>query len=143
MNHFMLPLDRSRGGGAWAEAASAATRFGNVAMEMLINDLLKAGARRAQLEFKLVGGGKVLAAMTDVGAANIEFVRSYVRTEGFAVAGEDLGDIYPRKVHYYPSTGKVRVRKLLATRNDTIFERERNYLHVLDAAPAAGEVELF
>lgn len=143
MNHFMLPLDRSRGASAWSDAASAATRYGNVAMEMLINDLLKLGARRANLEFKLVGGGKVLAAMTDVGAANIDFVRTYVRTEGFAVAGEDLGDVYPRKVHYYPTTGKVRVKKLLSTRNDTIFEREKQYLHVLDAAPKAGEVELF
>jgi chemotaxis protein CheD len=143
MNHFMLPLDRSRGSSAWSDAASAATRYGNVAMEMLINDLLKLGARRSNLEFKLVGGGKVLAAMTDVGAANIDFVRNYVHTEGFAVAGEDLGDVYPRKVHYYPATGKVRVKKLLSTRNDTIFERERQYLHVLDRQPAAGEVELF
>lgn len=143
MNHFMLPLDRSRGSSAWSDAASAATRYGNVAMEMLINDLLKIGARRGNLEFKLVGGGKVLAAMTDVGAANIDFVRNYVRTEGFAVAGEDLGDVYPRKVHYYPATGKVRVKKLLSTRNDTIFEREKQYLTVLDTAPKAGEVELF
>jgi chemotaxis protein CheD len=144
MNHFMLPLDRSKGESAWSDAASAATRYGNVAMEHLINDLLKAGARRQNLEFKLVGGGKVLAAMTDVGSANIEFVRRYVRTEGFMVAGEDLGDVYPRKVHYYPETGKVRVKKLLSTRNDTIFERERQYLRVLDtAAPKSGEVELF
>ena len=112
-------------------------------MEMLINDLLKVGARRQNLEFKLVGGGKVLQAMTDVGAANIDFVRTYVRTEGFAVAGEDLGDVYPRKDHYFPATGKVRVKKLLSTRNATIFEREKQYLHVLDEAPKSGAVELF
>jgi chemotaxis protein CheD len=143
MNHFMLPLDRSRGESAWTDAASAATRYGNVAMEHLINDLLKAGARRASLEFKLVGGGKVLAAMTDVGAGNIEFVRSYMRTEGFAVAGEDLGDVYPRKVHFYPDSGRVRVKKLLSTRNDTIFARERSYLQQVSAAPQSGDVELF
>jgi chemotaxis protein CheD len=144
MNHFMLPLDRSRGESAWSDAASAATRYGNVAMEHLINDLLKLGARRPNLEFKLVGGGKVLDAMTDVGAANIEFVRRYVHTEGFLVAAEDLGDVYPRKVHYFPDTGRVRVKKLLSTRNDTIFERERQYLRVLDTtAPKAGDVELF
>ena len=143
MNHFMLPLDRSKGESAWSDAQSAATRYGNVAMERLINDLLKAGGRRGNLEVKLVGGGKVLAAMTDVGAANIDFVRQYVRMEGFAIAGEDLGDVYPRKVHYYPETGKVRVKKLLSTRNDTIFERERQYLRVLDSVPKAGDVELF
>jgi chemotaxis protein CheD len=143
MNHFMLPLDRSHGESAWADASSAATRYGNVAMERLINDLLKAGAKRSNLEFKLVGGGKVLAAMTDVGAGNIEFVRSYMRTEGFAVAGEDLGDIYPRKVHFYPDTGRVRVKKLLSTRNDTIFARERSYLQQVSTTPQTGDVELF
>ena len=143
MNHFMLPLDRSHGESAWADASSAATRYGNVAMERLINDLLKAGAKRANLEFKLVGGGKVLAAMTDVGAGNIEFVRSYMRMEGFVVAGEDLGDVYPRKVHFYPDTGRVRVKKLLSTRNDTIFARERNYLQQVSTMPQTGDVELF
>jgi len=143
MNHFMLPLDRSHGESAWADATSAATRYGNVAMERLINDLLKAGARRSNLEFKLVGGGKVLAAMTDVGHANIEFVRTYMRTEGFSVVGEDLGDIYPRKVHFHPETGRVRVKKLLSTRNDTIYARERTYLHTVNSAPQSGDVELF
>ncbi|MBS0395983.1 MAG: chemoreceptor glutamine deamidase CheD [Proteobacteria bacterium] len=143
MNHFMLPLDRSQGESAWADASSAATRYGNVAMERLINDLLKAGAKRSNLEFKLVGGGKVLAAMTDVGAGNIEFVRSYMRTESFVVAGEDLGDIYPRKVHFHPDTGRVRVKKLQSTRNDTIFARERSYLQQVSSTPQTGDVELF
>lgn len=143
MNHFMLPLDRSRGESAWEDASSVATRYGNVAMERLINDLLTAGANRADLEFKLVGGGKVLAAMTDIGAANIEFVRNYMRTEGFAVAGEDLGDVYPRKVYFYPQTGRVRVKKLLSTRNDTIFARERSYLQQVSTTPQTGDVELF
>jgi chemotaxis protein CheD len=143
MNHFMLPLDRSPDGAGWGDAGSAATRYGNVAMERLINDLLKIGARRANLEFKLVGGGKVLAAMTDVGAANIDFVRAYVCAEGFQVSGEDLGDVYPRKVHFHPKTGRVRVKRLVSTLNDTIFARERNYLKEVTSTPQAGAVELF
>ncbi|HEY5020126.1 MAG TPA: hypothetical protein VII17_03830, partial [Steroidobacteraceae bacterium] len=106
MNHFMLPLDASKGTSAWGAAVSAATRYGNVAMERLINDILKLGGRRESLEVKLVGGGKVLDGMDiDIGARNIEFVRKYVADEGFGVAGEDLGDIYPRKVHYAPDSG--------------------------------------
>lgn len=143
MNHFMLPVDQSAGTGAWSEGVSAATRYGNIAMEMLVNDLLKAGARRQNLEVKLVGGGKVLAAMTDVGANNVEFVRRYVETEGFTVAGEDLGENYPRKVCYYPDTGKVRVKKLQRVHNATIFDRERAYLQNLRSAPQSGGVELF
>jgi chemotaxis protein CheD len=144
MNHFMLPLDASQGTSAWGAAASAATRYGNVAMERLVNDILKLGGRRDSLEVKLVGGGKVLGAMaTDIGARNIAFVRKYVLDEGFMVSGEDLGDIYPRKVQYFPETGKIRVRKLTSVRNDTLVEREKRYLETIDSESAGSEVELF
>jgi chemotaxis protein CheD len=144
MNHFMLPLDASKGTSAWGAAASAATRYGNVAMERLINDILKLGGRRESLEVKLVGGGKVLEVMDfDIGARNIEFVRKYVADEGFGVAGEDLGGLFPRKVHYAPDSGKLRVKKLMTVRNDTLFERERHYLKVLDNEPVGNEIELF
>ena len=144
MNHFMLPLDTSQGTSSWGAAASAATRYGNVAMERLVNDILKLGGRRDQLEVKLVGGGKVLEAMaTDIGARNIEFVRKYMLDEGFDVSGEDLGDIYPRKVQYFPDTGKIRVKKIAAVRNDTLFERERMYLKNVENEAKGGDVELF
>ena len=144
MNHFMLPLDNSQGTSAWGAAVSAATRYGNVAMERLINDILKLGGRRENLELKLVGGGRVLAAMsTDIGARNIEFVRQYVKDEGFNVTGEDLGDIYPRKVVYFPDTGKIRVKRFAAATDQSLEDRERKYLSELDSKPIAGEVELF
>jgi chemotaxis protein CheD len=144
MNHFMLPLDGSQGQSAWGGAASAATRYGNVAMERLINDILKLGGRRENLEIKLVGGGRVLAEMTtDIGARNIEFVREYVEAEGFKVMGEDLGDIHPRRVVYFPQTGRMRVRKLTAGRDETLAARERQYLRRLDSGGDEGEVELF
>src|SRR5579863_2073058 len=144
MNHFMLPQDGSKGTSAWGTAVSAATRYGNVAMERLINDILKLGSRRDSLEVKLVGGGKVLEGMViDVGSRNIEFVRKYVADEGFSVLGEDLGDIFPRKVHYSPATGKLRVKKLNSVRNNTLFERERNYMQALDNEPVGNDIELF
>ena len=91
MNHFMLPLDRSKGTSAWgSDILSSATRYGNVAMERLINDILKLGGQRENLEFKVIGGGKVLDMALDVGANNAEFVRQYLRTEGFAITVEDL-----------------------------------------------------
>ena len=144
MNHFMLPLDGSLGQSAWGSATSAATRFGNVAMERLINDILKLGGRRENLEIKLVGGGRVLAEMTtDIGARNIAFVREYVAAEGFKVLGEDLGDVFPRKVLYFPQTGRIRVRKLSSGRDETLAARERQYLQQLDSKPVENEVELF
>jgi chemotaxis protein CheD len=144
MNHFMLPLDGSQGQSVWGSAASAATRYGNVAMEMLINDILKLGGKRENLEIKLVGGGRVLAEMTtDIGARNIDFVRRYVADEGFKVLGEDLGDVFPRRVVYFPQTGRIRVRKLVAGRDESLAARERQYLQQLYTKPAENDVELF
>ena len=144
MNHFMLPLDGSNGESAWGGALSAATRYGNVAMERLINDILKLGGRREDLEIKLVGGGRVLSEMSnDVGARNIDFVRRYVREEGFHVLNEDLGDVHARRVVYFPQSGRMRVRKLNVTPDETLVARERQYLRQLDTTPTEGEIELF
>ncbi|HEV8444428.1 MAG TPA: chemoreceptor glutamine deamidase CheD [Steroidobacteraceae bacterium] len=144
MNHFMLPLDGSNGESAWGSAVSAATRYGNVAMEMLINDILKLGGRRKDLEIKLVGGGRVLTEMSnDVGSRNIDFVRRYVREEGFRVLNEDLGDVFPRRVVYFPESGRLRVRKLNAGRDEILVAQERSYLKRLDTRPVEGDIELF
>ncbi len=144
MNHFMLPHDTS-GSGSWGniEALRASTRFGNYAMEQLINELLKHGAQRKNLQVKVFGGGRVLAQMTDVGMRNIAFVRHYLRTEGFPVLAEDLGDVWPRKVVFFPLSGRVLVKKLRTLANDTVIEREKRYLKVIDHQPVQGEVELF
>jgi chemotaxis protein CheD len=143
MNHFMLPLDGTGGTSAWSDTiANSATRYGNVAMERLVNDILKLGGQRANLEFKVFGGGKVLDIALDVGAHNVKFVRDYLSQEGFAISAEDLRDTFARKLYYSPATGKVRVKRLTATVNRAVFERER------DLAPAgtqveSGSVELF
>jgi chemotaxis protein CheD len=143
MNHFMLPQSRAEGD-AWAgTAVNAAARYGNYAMEHMVNDLLKNGASRRYLEVKIVGGGRVLKQMSDVGRQNIEFVRAYLQAEGLTVNAEDVGDIYPRKVYYDPRSGKVSVKKLRLLPNDTIFERENQYRSHIGIAPVGGDVELF
>lgn len=142
MNHFMLPV--SQGSGSWeSSGSSASTRYGSHAMEQLINEILKNGGNRRNLEVKLTGGGRILAQMTDVGRKNISFVEDYVKIECLKVLSHDLGDIYPRKVYYTPSTGKLLVKKLRSLHNNTIVERESHYLHEIEAAPVQGEVELF
>jgi len=142
MNHFMLPT--SQGAGSWeANGLSASTRYGSHAMEQLINEILKNGGNRNNLEVKLTGGGRILAQMTDIGQKNIAFVEAYVKTECLKVLSRDLGDIYPRKAYYTPATGKMLVKKLRSLHNNTIVERESRYMHEIEAAPVQGEVELF
>jgi chemotaxis protein CheD len=143
MNHFMLPESHRQDGQWQAEEGGASTRYGTYAMEKLINDILKHGGQRRNLEVKIFGGGRILAHMTDIGDRNITFVRNFLSTEGLPVCAEDLGDVYPRKVYFFPATGKVRLLRIRTLHNDTVLERERAYRQELERAPVAGEVELF
>ncbi len=141
MNHFMLPENAQEQGG-WG---ASSTRYGTYAMEMLINQLLKLGAARENLEAKLFGGGAVIKNMsaTNVGERNAKFGLDYLKTEGIPVIAKDLLDIYPRKVYYFPATGKVLVKKLRNIHNDTIVSREREYSSRLVESKVEGDIELF
>ncbi len=140
MNHFMLP----DGGGDANSPASASARYGSYAMEILINDLLKSGARRENMEAKVFGGGAVLRGFTaiNVGERNAAFVMNYLKTEKIRVVAEDLNDVFPRKVYFFPRTGKVLVKKLMQSHNDTLAKRELDYASRLKE-PVGGEIDLF
>lgn len=141
MNHFMLPDSGQDQNNPLGESA----RYGVYAMEILINQLLKMGAKRSNFEAKVFGGGSVLRGFTvaNVGERNAEFVLQFLKTENIAVAAQDLLDIYPRKVYYFPSTGLVRVKKLKKVHNDTIVNRETEYKKRLHYSSMEGDVELF
>lgn len=140
MNHFMLP-----DGGEPNSPVSASARYGTYAMEVLINDLLKAGAKRENMEAKCFGGGAVLKGFTaiNVGERNAAFVLNFLKTEKIRVVAEDLNDVHPRKVYYFPRSGKVLVKKLMQTHNDTLVKREIEYASRLKVAPVGGEIDLF
>jgi chemotaxis protein CheD len=139
MNHFMLPDGGDNG------PVSASMRYGTYAMEVLINDLLKAGARRENMEAKVFGGGAVLRGFSamNVGERNAAFVMEYLKTEKMRVVAEDLNDIWPRKVYFFPKSGKVLVKKLMQTHNDTLAKREQDYASRLKVTPVGGEIDLF
>jgi chemotaxis protein CheD len=140
MNHFMLP------DGEGDSVVSESMRYGAYAMEVLINQLLKSGARRQNLEAKVFGGGNVLRAFTatNVGEKNAAFVKTYLKAEGIRIAGEDLNDIYPRKVYFFPKTGKVLVKKLNQMNNHTLVKREQTYAsRIKTTSSVGGDIDLF
>ncbi|RLA23910.1 MAG: chemoreceptor glutamine deamidase CheD [Gammaproteobacteria bacterium] len=143
MNHFMLPAtsdELSQGG---KEVTSQANRYGNYAMEHLINTILSNGGRRENLEVKLFGGGKMISLMSDIGGRNIEFVRRYMKMEGLALVGEDLGDVFPRKVLFNPFTGRARVKKLRNMHKESVVNNEINYRDQIKVEPVESDIELF
>ena len=138
MNHFMLPGDSG-------DILSASARYGTYAMEKMINDMLKMGAKRANLEAKLFGGGNVLPgiALSNVGGRNADFAIEYLNTEKITIVATDMLDVYPRKVYFFPNSGRVMVKKLRQVPNDTIVRREELYSSRLKVAEVQGDVELF
>ena len=137
MNHFMLP-DGQVGDGAPA-------RYGSYAMELLINDLLKRGAHRSRLEAKVFGGANVLKGFSHnpVGTRNSEFVRGYLKAERISVVAEDLLDIHPRKVWFFPYSGRVVVQRLPHAHGAEVVAIEAAVHKRLSNQPVAGAVELF
>ncbi len=142
MNHFMLPdsakADKDN-------PVSESMRYGTYAMEVLINELLRNGARRENLEAKIFGGGNVLRSFTanNVGERNAAFVKKFLKDEGIQVTSEDLLDIYPRKVYFFPKTGRVLVKKLKQLNNYTLVKREEAYSSKLKTNDVGGDVDLF
>ena len=140
MNHFMLPESES---GQWGHA-SAAMRYGNHAMEVLINDIMRRGGRREQLEIKLFGGARIGSSNSDVGQRNIAFIRRWLADEGFQAVAEDMGGVSPRRIHYFPSTGRVKRLALKQVEGSSLRNDEASYRSRLGGVAAtAGDIELF
>jgi chemotaxis protein CheD len=142
MNHFMLPED----GDPASRDTAAAMRYGAYAMEMLINELYKGGARRERLEAKVFGGGAVLANMTmlNIGERNADFVLRYLQMEQVRIAAQDLRGSLPRRVNYFPVTGRVTMRKLRQQDDVLLVQHDEQALaQALSKRRNRSKVELF
>ena len=136
MNHFMLPSGSADGG---AEA-----RFGIHAMELLINECMKAGADRRRLEAKLFGGGHVLKMReTDgnVPQSNIAFALQFLETENIPILSQDLGGYAAREVHFFTDTGKTLMRRMAITdvKDPALAQIEREERREMTRKPAPAE----
>jgi len=135
MNHFLLPEAPSGTDG------EASARYGVYALECLLNDVLRGGGRRDDLEVKVFGGGRVLQRGGDIGRANVAFVYRFFVTEGIAIAAEDVGDAVARRLRYWPMTGRVQLLRMPMVRAAAVVADEVEATRRL--VPASGSVELF
>lgn len=138
MNHFMLPSGNN------LDLLSDSFRYGDVAMERLVNDILRNGGDKDRLVFKAFGGGQIIKNMTSIGQRNITFLHKFMTMEGYKLTASDLGGPHPRKVVFFPQEGTVRVKKLQHMHNDTIVARENRYETELSKKEeVTGEIDLF
>jgi chemotaxis protein CheD len=137
MNHFMLPD---------GDGADGSGRYGSYAMELLINEMFKLGARRETMQAKIFGGAQVMAGFTtmNVGERNTQFVLDYLATERIPVVSQDVLDIHPRKVCFFPVTGKALVKRLAHSHPETLaVEERRGNAASVAKSNAGGSVDLF
>lgn len=137
MNHFMLPD---------GDGIDGSGRYGSYAMELLINEMLKLGARRETMQAKIFGGAQVMAGFTtmNVGERNTKFVLDYLAMERIPIVSQDVLDIHPRKVCFFPVSGKALVKRLAHSHPETLAveERKGNAVSVAKST-AGGSVEMF
>jgi len=143
MNHFMLPVFKGEAKKWDPSTANPVNRFGDYAMEHLINTIMAHGGHKDNLEIKLFGGSRIVKNMSDIGEQNIRFVFDFLKQENLSVAASDVSGNCPRKVYYFPETGRVRLKKLSSLHNNTIIERETHYMHEINKKSVTGEVDLF
>jgi len=137
MNHFMLPD---------GDSIDVSGRYGSYAMELLINEMLKLGARRETMQAKIFGGAQVMHSFTtmNVGERNTQFVVNYLHTERIPVVSEDVLDIYPRKVVFFPVTGKAMVKRLAHSHPEELVAHDkRGNAAVVAKTTSGGSVDLF
>jgi chemotaxis protein CheD len=134
MNHFLL-ANASDG-----KTGSDQVRYGAYAMELLINDLLKRGARRDRLEAKLFGGAKLFDTLQDIGDGNATFAERFMRDEGIPVTGGSLRGRSARRVEFWPVVGRVRQRMV---EDRSLAEQETRLVRRAPPVVDTGAVELF
>ena len=137
MNHFMLPV---------GDSTDLSGRYGSYAMELLINEMMKLGARREFIQAKIFGGAQVIHGFTNmnVGERNTGFVREYLRTERIPVVSEDVLDIHPRKVVFFATSGRAMLKRLAHTHRESLAAQEaRGNAASVVRETHGGSVDLF
>ncbi len=144
MNHFMLPITEKKEGSVfWGDMPTDEARYGNYAMEYLINEMIKSGAEKEYFQIKLFGGGHIMEGFSDVGERNIDFILNYTATEGIELISQDLGGAYPRRVLFNPVTGKVWVKRVKDILANKLMANEKAYNREITTKPISGEIDLF
>jgi chemotaxis protein CheD len=147
VNHFMLPADPNLGSKSvksWMfEYDNKSARYGSVAMELLINEIIKRGGQRKNLEAQIFGGGNITADTAfNVSGRNVVFVEEYLSMERIAVTGRDVGNTWPLKIYCLPDKGQVYIKPIRNADGEKrhIVQQEKQYLGDLQHREVLGGI---
>ena len=101
INHYLLPSDPVRG--------RADLRYGNIAIQRLIDEMISAGSKKARLVAKLVGGasilGSAISSRLSIGDQNVAVARQAMETHGIPIHAEQTGGQRGRKLLFHTGNG--------------------------------------
>ncbi len=109
MNHYMLPL--------WNGEGLPTPKYGNVAIEKLIENLLGLGCRKEHLVAKCFGGANVLgdtSGRTLIGDRNITLADELLAIHRIPVLAREVGGLRGMKIIFNTRTGVVLAGRLVA-----------------------------
>jgi chemotaxis protein CheD len=131
MNHFLL--SNRRYAMELPTCLSEAGRYGIHAMELIINEMLKLGAKRSNLRAKAFGGGSIYLnpGVKDnffcVGEVNTRFIREFLKNDGIPLVAEDLGGEKARVIHFIFGDYSVHVKKIGKDTASDLVKSERQF----------------
>ena len=104
INHYMLPL--------WNGNGLASPKFGNIAIEKLIEKMLKNGANKVNIVAKVFGGANQMESSMNIGDRNVEIAKETLAFHGIKIIAENTGGTIGRKLKYDTGSGKVMMKFL-------------------------------
>lgn len=109
INHYMLPL--------WNGQGLASPKYGNIAIDKLVERMQSLGSRQQDLIAKVFGGGEVIETGSHfhIGERNIEVAMTMLKEKGIPIIAKSVGGKLGRKLEYDTDTGTVRQRYIQKT----------------------------
>ncbi|HEX3583002.1 MAG TPA: chemotaxis protein CheD [Thermoanaerobaculia bacterium] len=107
INHFMLPLASGR--------SASSARFGDVAMNELLNGVRDAGGRLPFIQARVFGGASMFTEMktaASLGQKNVELALDFLARVGIDVIEIDTGGNRGRKLIYRTDEGTVCLKSI-------------------------------
>lgn len=107
INHYMLPL--------WNGEGLASPKYGNIAIDKLLERVLGMGAKMISLQAKVFGGGEVLrvtSGILNVGERNIVYAKNRLDELKIPIVSSSLGGQTGRKLIFDTYDGSVLMKKL-------------------------------
>jgi len=106
INHYLLPL--------WNGEGLPTPRYGNIAIDALVERMLALGADRSSLQAKVFGGAAMWEnshGLLAVGERNIALARTLLERHRIPIVGVDVGGDTGRKIIFETAAGSVLLRR--------------------------------